>query len=161
MRSPLNHIGITVTDLNLAIQWYKDILGFELLMGPLEIGMSNPAIGTICRDIFGEKWQSMRQAHMSMTNGIGLEMFEFVTPKAERREDNFEYWKNGFFHICVTHPDVAALAQRIAETGGRQRTQVWQVFPGCELAYCEDPFGNIIEIYSRSYEQFYANRPPT
>lgn len=25
----------------------------------------------------------------------------------------------------------------------------------------EDPFGNIIEIYSRSYEQFYANRPDT
>jgi len=55
MRSPLNHIGITVTDLNLAIQWYKDVLGFELLMGSLESDMSNPTIGTICRYIFGEK----------------------------------------------------------------------------------------------------------
>jgi len=55
IRSPLNHIGITVTDLNLAIQWYKDVLGFELLMGSLESDMSNPTIGTICRYIFGEK----------------------------------------------------------------------------------------------------------
>ncbi len=157
----LNHVGVTVTDLEKAIKWYSEVLGFELLMGPLEIDVDNPTIGEICSDIFGENWKSMRQAHMSMTNGIGLEIFEFVEPKAERRENNFEYWKNGFFHICVTNPNVKGLASKISETGGKQRTEVWTVFPGCDIAYCEDPFGNIIEIYSRSYEQFYANREDT
>jgi len=157
----LNHVGVTVTDIDKAIKWYGEVLGFELLMGPLKIDVDNPTIGAICRDIFGENWQSMRQAHMSMSNGIGLEIFEFVEPKAERRENNFEYWKNGFFHICVTHPDVRNLANKIVETGGKQRSKVWTVFPGCDVVYCEDPFGNIIEIYSRSYEQFYANRANT
>ncbi|MEL6461308.1 MAG: VOC family protein, partial [Cyanobacteria bacterium J06621_15] len=86
---PLNHVGVTVTDLDKVIQWYGEVLGFELLMGPLEIKASNPTIGTICKDIFGERWESMRQAHMSMGNGIGLEVFEFVEPKAEPRENNF------------------------------------------------------------------------
>ncbi|MBE9170482.1 VOC family protein [Pleurocapsales cyanobacterium LEGE 06147] len=157
----LNHVGVTVTEIDKAIKWYGEVLGFELLMGPLEIDVDNPTIGEICSDIFGENWQSMRQAHMSMSNGIGLEIFEFVEPKAERRENNFEYWKNGFFHICVTNPDVKSLANKIAETGGKQRSKVWTVFPGCDVVYCEDPFGNIVEIYSRSYEQFYANRADT
>lgn len=157
----LNHVGVTVTDIDKAIKWYGEVLDFELLMGPLDINRNNPTIGEICSDIFGEHWQSMRQAHMSMTNGIGLEIFEFVKPEAEHRENNFEYWKNSFFHICVTNPDVKSLAKKITETGGKQRSKIWTVFPDCDVVYCEDPFGNIIEVYSRSYEQFYANRADT
>lgn len=30
-----------------------------------------------------------------------------IEPKAERRiEDNFEYWKSGFAHICITDHDI-------------------------------------------------------
>jgi catechol-2,3-dioxygenase len=28
---------------------------------------------------------------------------------------------------------------------------------GRKFCFCEDPFGNIIEIYSHNYEQFWAN----
>jgi hypothetical protein len=28
---------------------------------------------------------------------------------------------------------------------------------GKKICFCEDPFGNVIEIYSHSYEQFWAN----
>ena len=49
-------------------------------------------------------------------------------------------------------PDIEGLARRIAETGGTQRSEVWEFAPGLGFyaCYCEDPFGNIVEIYSHS-----------
>lgn len=72
-----------------------------------------------------------------------------------------DYWKYGYFHICVTDPDVAALAKAIEESGGRLRSQVWEIFPGSGfyLAHCEDPWGNVIEIYSHSYEEIWSYQP--
>lgn len=52
---------------------------------------------------------------------MGFEVFEFIDPKEEQRENNFEYWKTGFFHIGITNPNIEELAKRIAEKGGKQR----------------------------------------
>lgn len=63
--------------------------------------------------------------------------------------------RSGFIHICISNPDIKWLCNRISETGGKQRTKIWELNPekGIKIAFCEDPFGNIIEIYSHSYEQ--------
>ena len=56
---------------------------------------------------------------------------------------------------------IEELAQRIAEAGGRMRSsRVWPVFEGepYRTCYCEDPFGNVVELYSHSHERTYANR---
>ena len=48
---------------------------------------------------------------------------------------------------------------RIVAAGGRQRMPVREYFPGekpYRMVYMEDPFGNILEIYSHSYELTYA-----
>jgi hypothetical protein len=42
---------------------------------------------------------------------------------AERREDDFGYWKTGIFHICFTCTDVAETADRIILFGGRGRME--------------------------------------
>ncbi len=85
------------------------------------------------------------------------EIFQF--PNAEKPEDNFESWKGGVFHFCVQDPDVESLLARIAAAGGRQLMPVREYFPGekpYRMAYTEDPFGNILEIYSHSYKHTYA-----
>ena len=57
--------------------------------------------------------------------------------------------------------DIDRLVARIVAEGGKQRTDVWAFVPGTDrkLCYCEDPFGNVIEIFSHSYEQTFANWP--
>ena len=104
----------------------------------------------------------MKIAHMVTADGAGFELFEFLGPKPERREDTMEYWKNGFFHICITDPDVEGKVAEIIETGGRQRSKIWPLFPEeneeIRVCYCEDPYGNVIEIASHRYEQIMANR---
>ena len=72
---------------------------------------------------------------------------------------NFEYWKTGIFHICLTDPEIETLAKRIDESGGKQRSKVWKLWPDkpYKVCYCEDPWGNIIELSSHNYEQTWSN----
>jgi lactoylglutathione lyase family protein len=153
-----SHIGVSVTDLDRAVEFYSNALGFYIIMPPTTIRHDDSAIGQMCDDVFGEGWGSFRIAHLSTGEGIGIELFEFRN--AEPRADNFEYWKTGLFHFCVKDPDVEGLVKRIEEYGGRQRMkQVRYYYPGQKpyrMVYCEDPFGNIIEIYSHSYELTYS-----
>lgn len=136
-------------------------MGMTVLVEPVEISAgenaSDPHLAEIVGAVFGPRLGKFMICHLSTANGVGMELFQFIEPEAVRREDNFEYWKTGFFHLAVTDPDVEGLATRIASTGGKRRTKVLELAPSRKICFCEDPFGNVIEIYSHSYEQFWAN----
>ena len=151
----INHIAVSVTDLDKAVKWYKEVFGFTVVNGPVEFEADDSSLGIAARDIHGPNFRKMRMVWLSSGNQVGFEMFEYIDPKAERRIDNFEYWKSGFFHICVTDPNIEELCKRITDSGGRQRSRIWDVDrdKGYKIAFCEDPFGNVIEIYTHSYEQ--------
>jgi lactoylglutathione lyase family protein len=141
-----SHIGLSVTDLDAAVKFYTEVLGWYLIMPPTTIHEDDSAIGVMCTDVFGAGWERFR-----------IEIFEFKN--AERPDNNFEYWKSGVFHFCVQDPDVEGLAARIVAAGGKQRMPVREYFPGekpYRMVYMEDPFGNILEIYSHSYELTYS-----
>jgi catechol 2,3-dioxygenase-like lactoylglutathione lyase family enzyme len=156
----LNHIGITVPDIHAAIDWYGRVFGFRRIMGPrrLEANLSATAESA---HVLGPRFRAALQAHLVTGNGIGLELFQFLEPETETPDDNLEYWKTGFWHLCFTDPDIEGLTERIVAEGGKKRTDVWEFIPGTDrkLCYCEDPFGNVIEIFSHSYEQTFANWP--
>jgi len=152
----INHIALSVTDLNSAIKWYKEVFGFSVINGPVEIVVDDSPLGIAAKDIHGSKLKKMRVVWLSSGNLVGFEIFEYIDPKAERRtNDNFEYWKSGFFHICITDPNIEELCKRISESGGRQCSKIWEITPnnGYKIVFIEDPFGNIIEIYTHGYEQ--------
>ena len=153
-----SHIGITVPDLDKAVEFYTKALDLYLIMPPTEIMHDDSAIGQMCDDVFGEGWGSFRIAHMSTGDGIGIELFEFPNTEDERRP--FEYWRPGLFHFCVQDEKLEERVKRIEELGGRQRMQqVRYYYPGekpYRMVYCEDPFGNIVELYSHSYELTYS-----
>lgn len=155
-----NHVGVSVPDIDAAIAWYGRIFGFTVIMAPAEVRRDGSHFGDLAADICGPRFGGMKIAHMVTGDGVGFELFEFLEPKPERREDTMEYWKNGFFHIAMTDPDVDAKVREITENGGRQRSEIWELFPGegIKVCYCEDPFGNVLEIISHRYEQALANR---
>jgi lactoylglutathione lyase family protein len=160
MSSPVSfsHIGITVPDLDRAVDFYTKALGLYLIMPPTNISHDDSPIGVMCDDVFGEGWGSFRIAHMATADRIGVELFEFPNTTAERRP--FEYWRPGLFHFCMQDPDLEARVKLIEEHGGRQRMEkVRYYYPDQKpyrMVYCEDPFGNIVELYSHSYELTYS-----
>jgi lactoylglutathione lyase family protein len=153
-----SHIGITVPDLEQAVDFYTKALGLYLIMAPTTIHHDESAIGQMCDDVFGPGWGSFRIAHLSTSDGTGVELFEF--PRTKPEDIPFEYWRPKVFHICFQDPDLEGRVKLIEQHGGRQRMQqVRYYYPGQKpyrMVYCEDPFGNIVELYSHSYELTYS-----
>ena len=153
-----SHIGITVPDLDKAVEFYTSVMGFYVLMQPTVVEEENEtAIGQMCIDVFGEGWGTFRIAHLSTSDGIGIELFEFKESKEQK--PSFEPFKTGLFHFSVQDPDVEGLVAKIVEQGGKQRMPIREYYPGerpYRMCYVEDPFGVVFEIYSHSYELHYS-----
>ena len=154
-----SHIGISVPDLEKAVEFYSEVLGWYTIMEPTKVKEDNSAIGKMSTDVFSEGWGSYKIAHMSTSDKVGIELFEFEQQK--NPDNNFKYWETGVFHFAVQDPNVEELAQKIVDAGGKRRMDKPRFYyPGekpYRMIYMEDPFGNIIEIYSHSYELHYAS----
>ncbi|MGJ8673963.1 lactoylglutathione lyase family protein [Rubritalea sp.] len=153
----LSHIGLSVPDLDAAVRFYQEVMGWYVIMQPTDV-IEDPdtAIGVMCEDVFGKGWGSFRIAHMSTGDKMGIELFEF---KNNEKPKDFEYYKTGTFHFCVQDPNVEELVEKIVQHGGKQRMPIRYYYPGekpYRMVYVEDPFGVIFEIYSHSYELTYS-----
>jgi lactoylglutathione lyase family protein len=108
-----SHIGLSVTDLDKAVEFYTNVFGWYVIMPPTLIVSDDSAIGVMCDDVFGKGWEKFRIAHLSTGDKIGIELFEFKN--AQPPEKHFEYWKTSIFHFCVQDPDLEGLAERIVK----------------------------------------------
>ncbi|MDD3165093.1 MAG: lactoylglutathione lyase family protein [Oscillospiraceae bacterium] len=152
-----SHIGLSVPDLDVAVKFYSEVLGFYVIMPPSTIKRDDSDVGIMCDDCFGKDWTEFRIAHLATADGIGIELFEFAnnTP----REPVFNYWRTGLFHFGVQDPDIESLVASIVAHGGKQRMPIRYYYKDAKpyrMCYVEDPFGNVFEVYSHSYELTYS-----
>lgn len=154
-----SHIGITVPDIKEAVEFYKEVMGWYVMMEPTVVEKdSSTAIGQMCIDVFGDDWERFKIAHLSTSDTIGIELFEFE--RNEKPHYEFNPYQTSIFHFCVKDPDIEGLVAKIIKAGGKQRMPIREYFPGekpYKMVYCEDPFGNIVEIYTHSYELVYSD----
>ncbi len=152
-----SHIGLSVPDLDAAVKFYSEVLGFYVIMPPTEIEEDDSDIGVMCTDVFGPDWKKIRIAHLATADRIGFELFEFDGNSAP--SDNLEFRRHGTFHFAIQDPDLEGLLERIVAAGGKQRMPVREYFPDekpYRMVYVEDPFGIVFELYSHSYELTYS-----
>lgn len=152
-----SHIGLSVPDLDKAVEFYRDVLGFYVIMPPTLIEQDETDIGVMCNDVFGPGWGEFRIAHLATADRIGFELFEFVGNQTP--DNNLPFRQTGMFHFAIQDPDVEGLLARIVAAGGKQRMPVREYFPGNKpyrMVYVEDPFGIVFELYSHSYELTYS-----
>ncbi|NGO46398.1 VOC family protein [Streptomyces ureilyticus] len=156
--SVFSHVGTTVTDLSRAIEWYQEVLGLYLLRGPLEVIEDGTPLADAAAQIYGVGFQRFQFAHLCGADGLGVELFQFDNPQSTPRENSFEFWRTGINHFALTTRDVDELAEAIANHGGRRRspTVVIDADKGYSIAYCEDPWGTVIEVCSHPYAQMWA-----
>jgi catechol 2,3-dioxygenase-like lactoylglutathione lyase family enzyme len=159
---PVNHIAISVPDANAASKWYVDMLGFTELKAPAIHDRAVKPDANIFK-IYPADLNKATVRFLSAGNGVGIELFEFQDPKIEPgSEASFEkdYKRGGFFHFAVTVDDIRAVVDKVAANGGKTHGPVISIFQ-YEAAYVQDPWGNVIELLTASFERVMANRSPS
>ena len=153
-----SHIGITVDDIERAVKFYHEIMGWYIIMPATKVvEEKDTAIGQMCIDVFGEGWKEFYISHLSTSDKIGIELFSF--PYKQEPIANFNPFQTGLFHFCVQEPDIEVLLKNIVDAGGKQRMPIREYYPGekpYKMVYVEDPFGVVFEIYTHSYELTYS-----
>ena len=154
-----SHIGITVPNIQKAVEFYQEVMGWYVIMPPSTVKKEREtAIGQMCIDVFGENWEFFAIAHLSTSDGIGIELFSF--PQGIKEAPEFNPFNTGLFHFCVQDPEIEQLTEKIVARGGKQRMPIREYYPGekpYKMVYVEDPFGIVFEIYSHSYELTYSS----
>lgn len=107
--------------------------------------------------IYDSKLQKVKVAWLGTGNSVGFEVFEFIDPPHQPKPD-FEYCRSGFFHIAVTAPDVDAACRRAVEHGGKQVGETVNMGGDEKALYLSDPWGNVVEVLSCSFEHLMANK---
>lgn len=156
MTSTVTHIGLAVPDLDQAIDWYGKVLGFYVLAGPFTFDEKNEQLFSMTQDLQGPEVKKMRNVHLMSHGGVGIELFEFQNPDFNEEKSNPHA---GFFHICLIVDDIVEAIEKVVLHGGKQRSKIWNINKGKPhyLVYAEDPFGHIIELYTRSTTEIYSN----
>ncbi len=135
-----NHVGISVTDLDRSIAFYREMFGMEPLGDPFPF--SGEQFGEIM-DIEGV------EGRMCMIAGgnLWLELFEFTKPRGKAKDPAYPVSDRGISHFGLTVDDVQATYDKLQAAGVPIHGRL-QTFNGGSMraAYCRDPDGNVFEI---------------
>ncbi|MGW5446136.1 VOC family protein [Streptomyces asiaticus] len=140
------HVGISVSDLDRAVAFYRELTGKE----PIVAGE------TMNSRVFGHSQglsdANLRYATFNIDN-IGIDVIEFQDPAGERT--NGAANRPGSMHLCFEVDDFDAVFSRMKDAGydflGPDYTfQAGEVTPdaalGTRVAYFNDPDGTNLEI---------------
>ncbi len=143
-----------------AVEFYTKVLGLRIIMNNTKVQEEREtAIGRMCIAVFGEGFKGFNIAHLVTTDGIGVELFE-MKERDERHHVDFS--RLGIFHFCLQTDDFEGVMKKTEEFGGKVRMDVMRYHPEddnrpAKMVYLEDPFGNLFELYSHTYEETYSS----
>jgi len=127
-RLSLDHIAITVQDMDRAVAFYRDVLGFEVL-GQL---MLNDG--------------TFKLVYLQAGDGR-IELFSF-TESGRPSDTQGRNEDLGFKHVAFSVDDVDAVAERLKEHDVPFTVEPVDAPGGVRLAFFHDPDGNLLELVS-------------
>lgn len=155
-----NHVGISVPDCDAAVAWYASVFGLRPLKPVLHVTRQKLPEAPIFKT-FDSALQEFKIAWLGTGHSVGLEIFEFINPKHRRPEGPiFDYSRGGIFHVAMTVPDPEKLCQEVVKAGGKKLGETVPMPKGNVVVYCQDPWGNAIELLTTSFEQMILNGGP-
>jgi catechol 2,3-dioxygenase-like lactoylglutathione lyase family enzyme len=136
----LHHASITTGDLDRLTAFYRDLLGFEVV---LETSWSGGA--AVADAIFALQDSAVRMLMLRTSNAF-LELFEFSNPVGKPGDPDRPVCDQGITHVCLTVDDLEAEYGRLKAAGMIFHCPP-QDAPGVGRAtYGRDPDGNIVEL---------------
>ena len=126
----LDHVAITVADIDRSLAFYRDLLGCEVL-------------GQLLLDEATFKLVYLRRG------GAYLELFAHRSPAAPGEGGARDVAPaTGFQHVAFHSADVDAVAARLEAAGVRFDRPPRNAPGGVRLAFVRDPDGNLVELVS-------------
>lgn len=150
---PINHVAVSVDDIEAVTKWYNDVLGFQVIGGKIAHIKRSETPNAPIFAIYGTSLREVKLAYMATGNGVGFEVFQFVDPVFKKNEVDFEYNRGGFFHVCVTDAHPRALAEKIVGAGGGRVGERVVLTGGVACVYVKDPWGNVLEVLDTSFDR--------
>jgi catechol 2,3-dioxygenase-like lactoylglutathione lyase family enzyme len=147
MNGPLHiiaadHTGITVSNLERSLTFWRDVLGFEFSHSAHQTG-ERP------EQITGVKGAELKLAVLKTPSGHKIELLQYFAP-ADRPNVNLRPCDVGHVHVALTVDDLDAVLKKIAESGWRAagEPQTLEQGPnaGKRVVYVRDPDGTTIEF---------------
>jgi len=136
-----DHTGITVSNLERSLAFWRDVLGFELSHRPHQTGK-------LASEITGVPGAEISIAVLKAP-GHKIELLEYLAP-ADKKRVALRPCDVGSMHVALTVDDLDAVLEKIAASGWKAagEPQTLQAGPnaGKRVVYVRDPDGTIIEF---------------
>lgn len=138
----VRHIGITVSDLDKSLEFYRDYLGFKVEKQMVESGE--------CIDRFSAlEGVNVTTVKMSGTEPTGMIELLYYHSHNDDSPQSTDYpiTRVGCSHFALTISDLDSLYENLINAGIHFNYPV-QISPdgNVKIAFCRDPDGNLIEL---------------
>ena len=139
MISGLEHVALSVSNLDRSLEFYTKAMGLELarvIECPPEMGLGNVA---------GMPGCSARIAHLQSAN-VMLELFEYHDPEGRPIPMDRKQADIGLIHIGFSSTDARGDYKRLKEQGVEFFSDPIEFRPGVWLFYFRGPDGEVCEL---------------
>jgi catechol 2,3-dioxygenase-like lactoylglutathione lyase family enzyme len=137
-----DHTGITVTNLDRSLAFWRDVLGFE-------ISHTAHQTSELAKQITGVAGAAIKLAVLRAPGGHRIELLEYLAPP-DRKHVNVRPCDVGAVHVALLVDDLDAVLERIAAFGWKAagKPQMLTKGPnaGKRVVYIRDPDGTTIEF---------------
>ena len=138
-----DHTGITVSNLNRSLAFWRDVLGFEL-------SHTAHQTGEMAREITGVAGAEIKLAVVKAPGGHKVELLEYLGPADRKRQADLSPCDAGSVHVALIVEDLDAVLGAINASGWKAagKPQTLQSGPnaGKRVVYARDPDGTTIEF---------------
>jgi catechol 2,3-dioxygenase-like lactoylglutathione lyase family enzyme len=137
-----DHTGITVSNLERSLGFWRDVLA-------LELSHTAHQKGELAREITGVEGAEIKLAVLKAPGGHKIELLEYLAP-ADRKPTNLRPCDVGSVHVALLVHDLDIVLERIAASGwkaaGKPQTLKSGPNAGKRVVYVRDPDGTTIEF---------------
>ena len=138
-----DHTGITVSNLERSLAFWRDVLGFEFSHSAHQTG-ERP------EQITGVKGAELKLAVVKSPSGHKIELLEYFAPPDRKQHVDLRPCDVGSIHVALTVDNLDAILERIAAIGwkaaGNPQTLAAGPNAGKRVVYVRDPDGTTIEL---------------
>ena len=139
MIKELEHVGLSVSDLERSIAFYRDIIGLKL------VKVIKVAPEMSLGAVVGLPPCQARIAHLQL-GGSMLELFEYQEPRGKPITAHSTQADNGFIHAGFSSTDARGDYKRLNSLGVRCIGEPVEFRPGVWIFYFYGPDGEVCEL---------------